>query len=142
MAVAAPTVLIAARSGPLRDSLKLFLVTLPRACRVLEVGDPDELAAALVRNRPELVLVDHDLPADGIESLIHQAGDEASGCRWLVLVDSPEQQQQALAAGADVAMLKGMLARKLFGTIERLLARSQGDLPERPLDRHEACGQP
>jgi DNA-binding NarL/FixJ family response regulator len=115
--------LIVAEPGPLRDSLRAFLMTLPQIDMV-DLVDDSSSALALLRERdPDLLLVDANQAA--IESLLARRTIKADGTtrRCLVLADDKQQQQAAILAGADVVLIKGYPAAKLFKTIEELLSQ-------------------
>ncbi len=116
-------VLILARRGPVRDSLRSLLETAPwiEAVRVVE----DTLSAFIMvtLHRPALVIVVDDLPADGLSALLRWIKTEGSYSRFLVLAEDSRQREQALSLGADTALLKGFPAADLFRVIEKLVTR-------------------
>jgi DNA-binding NarL/FixJ family response regulator len=114
-------VLIAARPGRMRDSLHTLLESM---LGLNIVGHADDSAAALrmvIEQRPALVLLDTNLPGEGVPSVLKRIKANGSQSRCLVLADSVQQQREAQAAGADVALLKGFPAVELFESVEELL---------------------
>jgi len=112
--------LIIAPSGPLRDSLQAFLLTLAEVRLAEDV--PSALRAA-AEHPPGLVLVDGNLPGDGAPLVLKQMKAQGFFHPCLVLAEDP-QQQQAVATEADVVLLKGVPAARLLGTIKGLLSNS------------------
>ena len=71
---------------------------------------------------PALVLLDTNLPGEDTATVLQRIrGDAFQGQpRCLALVDTRRQQRDAMAAGADVALLKGYPTTKLFEVIQTL----------------------
>ena len=119
------TALIVARPGPLRDSLKVFLLTLPQIATVYLADDVASALRAVTECSPALVLIDTNGFGEAIWTALRRikAGNPQS--QSLVLVDDIHQQEDAVAAGADTVLIKGYPATKLFETVERLLMPSR-----------------
>jgi len=115
--------LIIAPSGPLRDSLQAFLLTLPQVAEVRLAEDVPSALRAAAEHPPGLVLVDGNLPGDGAPLVLKQMKAQGFFHPCLVLAEDP-QQQQAVATEADVVLLKGVPAARLLGTIKGLLSNS------------------
>jgi DNA-binding NarL/FixJ family response regulator len=113
--------LIVAKPGPLRDSLQVFLLTLPQIETVRLVDDAPSALRAVTEHDPALVLVDANLPGDGVLTALRRIKAEGSQSRCLVLADDIQQQQDATAAGADAVFVIGFPPASLLETIERLL---------------------
>jgi two-component system response regulator DesR len=121
-------VLIAAEPGPLCDGLQALLTVVPHATAVSQAGDASSALLAVAETRPDLVLLDAGLPDAEIQTVVSRIKANGSGSRCLVLVEDLWQKQEALAAGADVALIKGTPATELFGVIEGLISQeTQGD---------------
>jgi DNA-binding NarL/FixJ family response regulator len=116
-------VLILARQGPLRDSLRSFLAAAPWIEAVHLSEDVLSAVRMITLHRPALVLVADDLPADGVSMVLRWIKSEGSCSRSLVLAEDSQQRQEALTLGADAALLKGFPAAGLFKIIERLVTR-------------------
>ena len=69
-----------------------------------------------------LVLMDADLPGDEARDTLRAIKTNWPQVRCIILASTVEQQQVAALAGADSAPLKGLLAEKLYATIEMLLS--------------------
>jgi DNA-binding NarL/FixJ family response regulator len=115
-------VLIAAKPGPLCDGLQALLTVVPGAAAVRQVGDVSAALRTITETHPRLVLLDAGLPDAEIPMIVAAVKTNGSGSRCLVLVDDFRQKKQALAAGADVALIKGTSATELFETIEGLIS--------------------
>jgi two-component system NarL family response regulator len=116
---------IVAEPGPLRDSLQTLLLALPQVETVCLVGDASSAWRAIVEQVPTLVLLDTNLPGGEALALLKKIKAQEKRARCLVLADDRQQQQEATAAGADAALLKGHPAASLFETIEELLLGSE-----------------
>jgi DNA-binding NarL/FixJ family response regulator len=117
--------LLVAKPGPLREGLYALLSTVPQISSVNKTSDADTTRQALTEHTPDLVLLDGNLPSNGIYSLIDEIKTRAKESRCLVLVDTIQQQKQAQAAGADAVLPKGYPAAQLFQVIEQLLTETQ-----------------
>lgn len=116
---------IVAEPGPLRDSLQTLLMALPQIETVRLVGDAPSAWKAIAEQTPALVLLDTNLPDGDALVLLRKIKAQKHRARCLVLADDRQQQQEATAAGADAALLKGYPAAGLFETIEMLLLGSE-----------------
>jgi DNA-binding NarL/FixJ family response regulator len=114
------SVLIAARSGPLRDGLARFLVTVHQIETVHQVSAAAPLLETVSECQPALVLLDTSM-SDQVPATIEQIKAGWPQIRCLVLADTEQEKQKAQEAGADVAILKGYPADRFYGTIEGLL---------------------
>ena len=115
-------VLIVAKPGPLRDSLRTFLLTLPQVEMVNVVEDVPSALGIIAAHSPGLVLIDTDLSYDEVLTALRRIKAEGSQIRCLVLADDRQQQEEAEVAGADIVLFKGFPAAKLFGVIEKLVS--------------------
>jgi DNA-binding NarL/FixJ family response regulator len=92
----------------------------------VEVVRPaDDGRSALVigtQCHPELVLLDYDLNHDSEATLGHIKA-EWPHTRCIVLADDERDHPAAQAAGADIVLMKGVLASKFYATVEELLSR-------------------
>ncbi len=114
-------VLIVTRPGRFQQSLIALLTTMPQIGTI--DADPDLSALKMYAERPpDLVLLDTDLPGDGVQTTLRQIKIQWPQTRCIVLADDVRRQQMARAAGADDVLLKGFPAAQLFTTIGRLLS--------------------
>lgn len=131
-------VLLVAAPGPLRESLKAILYTLPCA-EVLELSDPVR-AIDLVREwSPALAVIDSAVCDAGCWRRLDEARGARPPTRYVFLAD----QVQELPAGPhnDLVVLKGFPAPRLVALVEALLARQpcQGSAARWP---RPAAGSP
>lgn len=121
--------LIVASPGPLREGLRAVLTALPRLDEVTEVDNIPAAVCLFAGRTPALVLV--STGSDGTNA--PESCQQIKSC-WpdspcLALVDTVGLGPVAKAAGADLALVKGVRPDKLLGRIERLLAQQGlGDL--------------
>ena len=118
------TTLVVAQAGPLRDSLQSFLQMLPQSVDVL-LADSAEMASWIIgRHHPLLVVVANaGLPSEeAVLRVMQRTRAAGPRSRWLFLMERPEQEQAALAAGADMVLPQGFPASTLFGIVELMLA--------------------
>jgi DNA-binding NarL/FixJ family response regulator len=118
----AMTVLVAARPGPLRESLHALLQAMPQVREVLLLGASASLTETIAVRRPALVVWDGDLANGAMAACRESIRAAAYGHRCLVLANSVQQQEEAQRAGADLAVLKGHPAAELARAIAQLLA--------------------
>lgn len=119
------TAVIVAEPGPLRDSLQTLLMALPQIETVRLASDAPSAWKAITEQAPALVLLDTNLPDGDALALLRRIKAQEHRAQCLVLADDRQQQQDATAAGADAALLKGYPAAGLFGTIEKLLLSTE-----------------
>jgi DNA-binding NarL/FixJ family response regulator len=117
--------LIVASPGPLRNSLQALMTTMPQIEVLAETSDPSALLRMGAEMEPDVVLLDASLPEEGVWPALQHIGEQWCQCRSIVLVEDSQQQQEARAAGADVALLKGYPAAKLIAAIEGLLPQEE-----------------
>jgi DNA-binding NarL/FixJ family response regulator len=115
-------VLIVAKPGPLRDSLRFFLLTLPQVEMVKVVEDVPSALGIISARGSGLVLIDTSPSCDEVFTALRRIKAEGSQIRFLVLADDRRQQEEAKAAGADIVLFKGFPAAKLFSVIEDLVS--------------------
>ena len=115
--------LIVAQPGPLRSGLHALLTVVPQIQSVDQANDIPATLEALEEDYPALVLLDAGFSDNGISHAVRSIKTVGGRSRCLVLADDIQQQQEAQAAGADVALIKGVPAAKLFEAIEELLPK-------------------
>ena len=100
-----------------REGLKALLATAPAVQVVGEAADGKEAIDLLEEYRPDVVLMDASMPVmDGLEAtrLVKAQWPEV---RVVVLTIHPALRAEALAAGADVFLVKGCPAGELLAAI-------------------------
>ena len=117
--------LIAARPGPLQDSLVALMTTMPQVNVVLIAEDATSALRTMARHRPALVVLETNLPAEESCAPLQEIKAEwpTTGC--IALADDVEQRQKAMSAGADVVLIVGFPAAKLIAAIEGLLSQEE-----------------
>ena len=114
-------VLVVAEQGPLREGLRALLGSMS-GLWILETESYASAVAISASCRPRLAVLEYFPAVDAGRALARIKGDSPD-TRCVALVDSVQQQDAALAAGADIAPLKGERAEQLFTQIAGLLVR-------------------
>ena len=125
--------LIVTGPGSLQNGLLALMTAMPE---IQVVGEADDASAALqmvVEHRPDLVLLDMDLPGNEPCALLRQIKNDWPATRCIALAEDVPQQREAEASGADIALVKGFPPAQLIATIEGLL-----QVRERARDRQAA----
>lgn len=112
--------LLVAEPGPLRDSLYTMLNEILQIGAVGQASDVASAWKAITDRQPALVLLDASLGYNDVMVLLSRLEKEPR-CRSLVLADNIHQKTDIQAAGADVVLIKGFPAEKLYGEIVQLL---------------------
>jgi DNA-binding NarL/FixJ family response regulator len=111
--------LIIAQPGQLRDGLRMLLQAIPQ----VYISQTDDCPSALLLDTcyaPSLVLLDFDLIQN--QDTIQAITARWPQSRYIVLVADEQQYHLARHAIADITLLKGILASRLFLIIEELLS--------------------
>ena len=113
--------LIVTGPGSFENGLLALMTAMPQ---IEVVGEADNASSALqmvVEHRPDLVLLNMDLPGNDPCALLRQIKKDSPATRCIALADDVQHQQESEASGADVALVKGFPPAQLIATIERLL---------------------
>jgi DNA-binding NarL/FixJ family response regulator len=97
------------------------MTTMPQIEIVAEADAPSALLRMGDRIQPDIVLLDASLPEQEVWAALKQIQSEWSQTHTIVLAEDSKQQQRAMEAGADVALLKGFPAAKLAAVMESFL---------------------
>src|SRR5690606_24248784 len=129
-----------------REGLVAMLGTEPAFDVVGEAANGDEAASAAANLRPDVVLMDIELPpTDGIEATAAVL-EACPSARVIVFTafDSEERIVNALRAGAQGYLLKGVPREELFAAIRTVSAGGTTLQPEvaAKLARRVAMGEP
>lgn len=123
--VARATVLVVDDSADTRAVLSRTLAR--RGYRVVEAADGGQAVEAALRERPDLILMDLNMPVmDGlaaterIRELKEKCGDVAIVA--VTAFDTYGMEEAALEAGCDAYLLKPLALDELEAVVERLLA--------------------
>ncbi len=114
--------LVIAQPGPLRNSLLTLLTTLPEIEIVAEAKNFTSLQHAGQELQPDLILIEAGPTLNGLPEALHQFKQRWAHTRTIVLVETREQEETAVTAGADVVLLKGFRATRLIKQIQSLIA--------------------
>ena len=118
--------LIIARSAQLRESLLVLMRALPRIEEIYQADDGDTALIMGQQIRPALVLLDYDLPRNEVQATLERLKAAWPQARSVVLLDDEQDRRSVEAAGADVALVKGMLAAKVLDVIDEALEAKAG----------------
>jgi DNA-binding NarL/FixJ family response regulator len=113
--------LIATQPGALRSVLQALLLLMPQVDDISEADDTSSASKAIEERRPDLVLLDARLPGTDVFTFVQEIRSKRLQSRCLVLVDDVWQCLDAIAAGADAALLKSTPPSDLYATIEALM---------------------
>ena len=116
-------IVLASAQFDLRVALEILLREEPGTDVVGTASGAASLRALLQASRPELVLLDWDLPGHPPASLVAEAKSLNPLIQVIVLGKDPDLKQVALASGADAFIVKGDPPRPLLTAIR--MTRSQ-----------------
>ncbi|HVS01005.1 MAG TPA: response regulator transcription factor [Thermoanaerobaculia bacterium] len=117
-------ILLADDHPVVRDGLAAMLATQPDFAVIGEAGTGAEAVAEAARLRPDVVLMDLEMPElDGIEAIRRlRAADPAVQVVVLTAFDTDERIVGALQAGAQGYLLKGAPRAEIFAAIRTVSA--------------------
>jgi DNA-binding NarL/FixJ family response regulator len=109
-------VLMIARPGPWRDSLRVLLRASGRVAHIEQADNGPSGQCLLQRQRFDLVLLDAGLPTGQVAEIL-QNGHPAC----LVFTHDRQQEQQARQAGAAAILADGFSTETFFQALLRLM---------------------
>ena len=115
--------LVATEQADLRLAIELYLTEEPGVTIIGTVGEAPSLRALLRTSRPDLVLLDWDLPGHPPASLLAETKSLDCHPQVIVLGRELELKPVVLAAGADAFVLKGDPPRQLLAAVRRAQSR-------------------
>ncbi len=116
--------LIVAKQGPVRDSVRALVTTLPQTKIIAETDDIAIALDVVSQYRPELVLVDGSFPVEDVWVFLRQIRHRSPWTRRLMLADTVGEKQEIEAPTAEAICLKGSPPAELMAQIEKLLTIS------------------
>jgi DNA-binding NarL/FixJ family response regulator len=114
-------VLIIAQPGQFRDGLQTLLKALPQVGDVVHADDSTVLPAVPFRAAPALVVLDGGGCCRGDLDDLRHLKARWPQTRCIVMVEAECDAQEMLTTGADVVLVKGILATRLLAIVEELL---------------------
>jgi len=122
-------ILLADDQETVRRALRLFLEQIAVCIVVGEVRNAGELRAALEHERPDVVLLDWELPGLEAEALLPPANGEGASVRVIAMSSRPEAQAAARSAGVDACISKGKPAEEVLAAIFEVVEDGRGERP-------------
>lgn len=99
---------------------------------VLLAGDGEEGIRLAAEGRPDLILLDIDIPVrDGLDVARHLKGNAATASIPIVALTAyaqPEDRERAHAAGFDGYLAKPVAPRKVVSEVMKFLAEAPGQV--------------
>jgi DNA-binding NarL/FixJ family response regulator len=123
-------ILLADDQARVRSALELLLGLEPDMDVVGETTDADRLLVCIKETRPDLVLLDWELPGLVVNGLMNALRSLFPRLKVIVLSGRPEARGDALAAGADAFVSKGDPPDRLLAALRTIARQVQGG-PER-----------
>jgi DNA-binding NarL/FixJ family response regulator len=113
-------ILIANHRALVRSALRTFLWAQPGLDVVGEASDSQELLSQLESTRPNLLILDWELPGQSAADLLAALSTRDGRFQIIVLGNSRELQPDVLAAGADCYVSKNEPPRRLLAAIRAM----------------------
>jgi DNA-binding NarL/FixJ family response regulator len=115
-------ILIADDYATFREFLKSLVAKMPETCIAGEAADGKEAAQLVGRLKPDLVLMDIEMPRmDGLEATRQiKAGSTPTKVVLLSALADEEQSEDAAECGADRFLEKGTSVREMIGILRKL----------------------
>jgi two-component system response regulator DesR len=111
-------ILLADDEDHVRFALQVLLEAQPGLHVVAEAVDAAELLAQAASSRPDVVLLDWELPGLTMSATLPVLRRLSPGVRILVLSGRPEAKRVALAAGADAFISKSHPPEQLLAAFQ------------------------
>lgn len=122
-------IVVADSDARVRSALHTLLRQEPGHIIIEESDDAGALVARMSDFRPDLVLLDWELPGQPAAALLLSLHGLDYHPKVIVLSTRPEWEADALAAGADAFVCKGDPPERLLGALQNVLeAKQNGEL--------------
>jgi DNA-binding NarL/FixJ family response regulator len=115
-------VFVTTASGPLMDSLKALLSTIPQIEQVISLEDATTLLHVMAEYKPRLIVLDYDSVTSEIGNILGQTRMQSPDTHFIILVDSIEEQHRVEMAEDVTVLLKGSSPTKLFSAVENVFS--------------------
>jgi DNA-binding NarL/FixJ family response regulator len=119
-------VLLADDQAKVRSALRLLLEHEPGIRILGEAVDATGLLDWVTATRPDVVLLDWELPGSRVDGLLPALRKLCPGLSVIALSGRPEAREAALAAGVDVFVSKGDPPERLLAAITSYSRGPQG----------------
>jgi len=119
-------VLLADDQAKVRSALELLLKQEPEMEVVGEVAEAESLLAQVRGVRPDLVLLDWELPGLSYDDLFSAMRSLCAATKVVALSGRPGVRQAAIDAGADAFVSKGDPPERLLAALHALSAQVKG----------------
>lgn len=123
-------VLLADDQAAVRLSLRLVLEGKLGLSVIAEASDGDELLSKALGFKPNMILLDWELPGQPAAELAQQLRGHLQDLRLVAMSSLPEAQRSALRAGADAFVDKGGGPAEMLLTIGKLVSEAAVTRPE------------
>lgn len=109
----------------LREGIREMLTTNPEFVVVAEASTGPEALAQVVRLKPDVLLLDVEMPGPGAAAVIRDVVRAGTGTKVVVLTmhDDPEMVYELLEAGAVAYLLKTILRDELVAAVRSVVRR-------------------
>jgi len=113
-----------------RDGIREMLTTDPELTVVGDASTGPEAVALAVRLRPDVLLLDVEMPGPGAPSVIQQISRVAPETKIIVLTmhDDPDLVRDLLQAGAAAYLLKTIVRDELIAAVRSVARRPSGNV--------------
>ena len=118
-------ILVADNDARVRSALQTLLRQEPEQLALHETADLTGLAQQVKEYRPDLVLLDWELPGRPAAALLLALHGLTYHPRVIVLSTRPESESDALAAGADAFVSKSDPPERLLRSFRRLVQEAR-----------------
>lgn len=113
--------LLIGQPGPLRDSLRYLLTSMPQIKEVSQADDISSVLCVSDEYYPYLVLLIANTSSRRVDETLNLLRLKWPLARYVVMADDEHDRQIAQAMGADKVLIKGCLVSKLIEAIEQVL---------------------
>lgn len=124
-------ILVADGDARVRSALHTLLQQEPTQIAVRESGDIGSLALQIKQFKPDLILLDWELPGRPAAALLFALHGLDYEPKVIVLSTRPESEGDALAVGADAFVCKGDPPERLLDSFRTMVRQSKAEQDHR-----------